>query len=201
MRHKNTEYFSRLENFIDSYREQYGVSPTVRAIADGVGLSPATVSRYMQHMRSNGMLDYDGHRNIRTRRSENELLGYNSIPIVGAIACGAPILAEENIESYVRLPVALFGQVDFFMHRAKGESMIEAGIDDGDLVLIKQQDAADRGEIVVALIDDEATLKRYYPEPEQHRIRLHPENSTMDEIYVDDCVVQGIAVKVLKDLR
>lgn len=201
MRHKNTEYFSRLENFIDSYREQYGVSPTVRAIADGVGLSPATVSRYMQHMRSNGMLDYDGHRNIRTRRSENELLGYNSIPIVGAIACGAPILAEENIESYVRLPVALFGQGDFFLLRAKGESMIEAGIDDGDLVLIKQQDAADRGEIVVALIDDEATLKRYYPEPEQHRIRLHPENSTMDEIYVDDCVVQGIAVKVLKDLR
>ena len=201
MRHKNTEYFSRLENFIDSYREQYGVSPTVRAIADGVGLSTATVSRYMQHMRSNGMLDYEGHRNIRTRRSEDELLGYNSIPIVGEIACGVPILAQENIESYVRLPVSLFGQGDFFLLRAKGESMIEAGIDDRDLVLIRQQETADSGQIVVALIDDEATLKRYYPEPENHRIRLHPENSNMDDIIVGNCVIQGIAVKVLKDLR
>ena len=200
MRHKNTEYFSRLENFIDLYREQYGVSPTVKNIADGVGLSTATVSRYMQYMREHGMLDYGGHRSIRTKRAEETLGAYNSIPIVGEIACGAPILAEENIESYVRLPVALFGQGNFFLLRAKGESMTEAGIDDKDLVLVRQQETAERGEIVVALMKDEATLKRYYPEPEQNRIRLHPENAAMEDIFVDHCMIQGVAVKVLKDL-
>ena len=78
--------------------------------------------------------------------------------------------------------------------------MIEAGISDGDLVLVRQQSTAEPGQIVVALIDDEATLKRFYPEPEYHRIRLHPENETMDDIYVENCLVQGVAVKVLKDL-
>ena len=79
--------------------------------------------------------------------------------------------------------------------------MIEAGIEDGDLVLIRQQNVADEGQIVVALIDDEATLKRFYPEPQKHRIRLHPENSYMDDIIVDHCEIQGVAVKVLKDLE
>ena len=79
--------------------------------------------------------------------------------------------------------------------------MIEAGIDDGDLVLIRQQNYADDGQIVVALMEDEATLKRFYPEPEKHRVRLHPENSAMDDIFVDNCVIQGVAFKVLKDLE
>ena len=82
-----------------------------------------------------------------------------------------------------------------------GDSMIEAGIDNGDLVLIRQQNYADEGQIVVALMEDEATLKRFYPEPKKHRIRLHPENSRMDDIYVDNCEIQGVAVKVLKDLE
>lgn len=79
--------------------------------------------------------------------------------------------------------------------------MIEAGIENGDLVLIRQQNYADEGQIVVALMEDEATLKRFYPEPKKHRIRLHPENSRMDDIYVDNCEIQGVAVKVLKDLE
>ena len=122
-------------------------------------------------------------------------------PILGRIACGIPKFAEENIEEYVRLPVALFGKGNFFILRAYGDSMIEAGIDDGDLVLIRQQNYADEGQIVVALMEDDATLKRYYPEPENQRIRLHPENSRMDDIYVDYCEIQGVAVKVLKDLE
>ena len=101
----------------------------------------------------------------------------------------------------MRLPVALFGRGQFFILRANGASMIEADINDGDLVLIRQQNYADEGQIVVALMDDEATLKRYYPEPENQRIRLHPENSQMDDIYVSDCIIQGVAVKVLKDLE
>ncbi len=123
------------------------------------------------------------------------------VPVLGRIACGIPKYAEENIEEYIRLPVALFGQGDFFLLRAYGDSMIESGIEDGDLVLIRQQSSADDGQIVVALMEDEATLKRFYPEPSKHRIRLHPENSHMDDIYVDNCEIQGVAVKVLKDLE
>lgn len=78
--------------------------------------------------------------------------------------------------------------------------MIDADIYDGDLVLIRQQNYADEGQIVVALMEDEATLKRYYPEPESHRVRLHPENEAMNDIYVDDCIIQGVAVKVIKGL-
>ena len=78
--------------------------------------------------------------------------------------------------------------------------MIEAGIDDGDLVVIRKQNDAPDGKIVVALVDNEATLKRFYKEPEKNRIRLHPENSSMEDIYVDNCIIQGVAVKVLKDL-
>ena len=122
-------------------------------------------------------------------------------PILGKVSCGVPKFAEENIEEYVRLPVALFGRGQFFILRANGDSMIEADINDGDLVLIRQQNYADEGQIVVALMDDEATLKRYYPEPEKQLIRLHPENSRMDDIYVSDCIIQGVAVKVLKDLE
>ena len=122
-------------------------------------------------------------------------------PILGKVSCGVPKFAEENIEEYVRLPVALFGRGQFFILRANGDSMIEADINDGDLVLIRQQNYADEGQIVVALMDDEATLKRYYPEPENQRIRLHPENCQMDDIFVSDCIIQGVAVKVLKDLE
>ena len=122
-------------------------------------------------------------------------------PILGKVSCGVPKFAEENIEEYVRLPVALFGRGQFFILRANGDSMIEADINDGDLVLIRQQNYADEGQIVVALMDDEATLKRYYPEPENQRIRLHPENCQLDDIFVSDCIIQGVAVKVLKDLE
>ena len=124
----------------------------------------------------------------------------NLVPVLGSVACGVPKYAEENIEEYVRLPVSLFGRGDFFILRANGDSMIEAGIDNGDLVLIRQQNTAETGQIVVALMEEEATLKRYYPEPQWGRIRLHPENSMMTDIYVDSCIIQGVAVKVLKDL-
>lgn len=121
-------------------------------------------------------------------------------PLVGSIACGNLLYAEEHIEEYISLPVSLFGKGNFFILRANGDSMIEAGINDGDLILIRQANIANEGQIIVALVNDEATLKRYYPEPEHRRIRLHPENPTMDDnIYVDHLVIQGVAVKILKN--
>lgn len=200
MRTKNPETFKAIEEFVNEYTERHGVSPTVREIHAGIGLAVGTVSRYLSYMRENGMIDYNGCRNITTREAKITKRETTRVPVLGVVSCGVPKFAEENIEEYVRLPVALFGKGDFFILRANGDSMIEANIDDGDLVVIKQQNYAEPGQIVVALMDDEATLKRYYPEPEKRRVRLHPENSTMRDIIVKDCIIQGVAVKVLKDL-
>ena len=201
MRSKNSEYFDLIEGFVDDYMDSHGISPSTREIATGTGLSTATVSRYMSYMRDHGMIDYVGQRNIITKRKRISATASISVPLLGAVSCGIPKFAEGNIEEYVQLPVTLFGKGDFFLLRANGDSMIEAGIDHGDLVLVKCQDHAKPGQIVVALIgDDEATLKRFFPEPSKGIIRLHPENSKLDDIVVKDCVIQGVAVHVIKDL-
>ena len=197
MRSKDKALMTRIEQFVGRFTDNFGISPTMQEVADGVGVSKATVHRYITQLCEDGVIDFSGRRTITPARTNVEAV---SVPILGEVACGIPKFAEESIEEYVRLPVALFGRGNFFILRAYGDSMIEAGIDDGDLVLIRQQDAAEEGQIVVALIDDEATLKRFYPEPENHRIRLHPENPHMADIFVDRCEIQGVAVKVLKDL-
>jgi repressor LexA len=197
MRSKNKALMSEIEQFVSAYTDGYGISPTMQEVADGVGVSKATVHRYISQLCENGILEVSGRRSMTATRTKIEAV---RVPILGEVACGIPQFAEENIEEYVRLPVALFGRGKFFILRAYGDSMVEAGIDDGDLVLIRQQDSAEDGQIGVARIDDEATLKRFYPEPENHRIRLHPENSHMNDIFVDRCEIQGIAVKVLKEL-
>lgn len=198
MRSKDKILMAAIEKFVSDYTDSNGISPTMQEVADGVGSSKATVQRYIAQLCDDGILDYSGYRTMTSTKTKAAAI---RVPVLGTIACGIPKFAEENIEEYVRLPVALFGKGNFFILRAYGDSMIEAGIDNGDLVLIRQQNYADEGQIVVALMEDEATLKRFYPEPKKHRIRLHPENSRMDDIYVDNCEIQGVAVKVLKDLE
>ena len=199
MRSKNQTTFGIIEKCINDFSDVYGYAPTVYEIAENTGISKSTVQRYLSQMRDDGTVEYSGHRSITSTKTKTQSV---RVPVLGAISCGIPKYAEENIEEYVRLPVYLFGKGKFFILRAYGDSMIEVGIEGGDLVLIRQQDTADPGQIVVALVDNEdATLKRYFPEPEKHRVRLHPENSSMDDIYVPDCVIQGVAVKVLKDLE
>lgn len=198
MRSKDKTLMAAIEKFVSDYTDSNGISPTMQEVADGVGSSKATVQRYIAQLCDDGILDYSGYRTMTSTKTKAAAI---RVPVLGTIACGIPKFAEENIEEYVRLPVALFGKGNFFILRAYGDSMIEAGIDNGDLVLIRQQNYADEGQIVVALMEDESTLKRFYPEPKKHRIRLHPENSRMDDIYVDNCEIQGVAVKVLKDLE
>jgi repressor LexA len=198
MRSKDKTLMAAIEKFVSDYTDSNGISPTMQEVAEGVGSSKATVQRYIAQLCEDGILDYSGYRTMTSTKMKAAAI---RVPVLGTIACGIPKFAEENIEEYVRLPVALFGKGNFFILRAYGDSMIEAGIDNGDLVLIRQQNYADEGQIVVALMEDEATLKRFYPEPKKHRIRLHPENSHMDDIYVDNCEIQGVAVKVLKDLE
>lgn len=192
-----------IESYISDYRREHGFSPTVKEIADGLGITKSTVHFHLKNMEKVGrIISQGGRRGYRTKQPIIEVPEGDLVPIVGRIACGTPILAQENIEEYVRLPERIFGRGEFYLLRAKGESMIEAGIGDGDLVLIRQQSTADPGQIIVALVndDEEATLKRFYPEPENRKVRLHPENRTMKDIYVDFCTIQGIAVKVIKDL-
>jgi len=203
MRTKKKEHFYAIETFVSDYMEEHGTAPSVREIAEGTGMSKSNASRYIASMREDGTLGSDGssRNRIVTKEKAMDRQSLIRVPVLGAVSCGVPKFAEENIEEYVKLPVALFGSGNHFILRANGESMIEAGIGDGDLVLIRQQETAKDGQIVVALMEDEATLKRFYLEPERHCIRLHPENPTMEDIFVDDCIIQGVAVKVLKDLE
>lgn len=196
------EKMERLEAFIRTYNRDNGVSPSYRQIAEGTDLPLTTVTRYLHFLRDNGSIDLNC-RSITTRQEKQTIAtvpGEMSVPLLGSVSCGLPKLAEENVEEYIHLPVSLFGQDDFYLLRANGNSMINAGINKGDLVLIRQSDTADPGQIVVALVGEEATLKRYYPEPEKHRIRLHPENAEMEDIYVDHCIIQGVAKNVIKSL-
>mgnify|MGYP002626286370 CR=1 FL=1 len=197
MRTKNQDTIRDIERFVREYNDDNGRSPTMQEISKAVGVSTATAHRYVVSMAEDGIIDYCGVRGTSSPKSKAEV---STAPIVGTIACGTPILAEENIEQYVRLPVSLFGRGDFFILKAKGKSMIDVGIDNGDYIVIRQQDTADPGQIVVALLEDEATLKRYYPEPEKRQIRLHPENKKMKDTFVEHCDIQGVAISVIKSL-
>lgn len=199
MQYKKSEYFAYIENFINDYKDSHGgIAPTTYEISAGIGLSQSTVVKYLRAMRESGMIAYGGSRSIETALSRREAQEYCRVPVLGAVSCGLPRLAEENIEEFVKLPVSLLGRGSFFALRAKGDSMINAGIDDGDIVLVRRQSSADYNQIVVALVDDEATLKRF--RPENGIFRLHAENPAYDDIIVESCLVQGVAVKVIKEL-
>lgn len=203
MRRKNPEHFKTIEEFIDRYIQTNDRSPSQREIAAGIGMSNANVSRYLSYMKQEGMIDYDGTRNIVTRKQEKANADTVMLPVLGAIACGMPIFAEENVEQYVRLPSSWLGRGEHFLLRTEGDSMIGIGISDGDLVIVRKQDHAEEGQVIVALIDNEsATLKRYYRDDEKRMIRLHPENESMDDIYVEETKlrIQGVAIKLLKDI-
>lgn len=196
---RSEKLMSRIIEFAEEYYLQNNASPSVRAIAGEFNINASTAYRYLVEMNERGLITYDG-RSIGTEKINKIRSGSGTIkvPLVGRIACGIPNLAEENIEEYVSLPRSMFGDGEFFILRASGESMIDAGIETGDLVVIRKQTCAEDGQIVVALVEDEATLKRLYRE--EGKVRLHPENAGMDDIIVDDCIIQGVAVKVIKDL-
>lgn len=198
MKPKNAETINGILSVIDKYTQEYCTAPTVREIASVLGVDHSTVTRYMQYMREQGMLDYSGHRSAVTAGTRQTRAQCSMLPLVGSIACGSPILAEENIEEYIPFPASFLGRGNFFLLRAKGDSMIDAGIDDGDLVIIRQQDTAEYDQIVAALVEDEATLKRF--RPQNGVIHLHPENPLYEDIIPESCILQGVAVKVLKDL-
>ena len=202
MRSKNEQTLSAILTLINDCYFQEGTYPSLQQIANAVGLSTTQTYRYVDELIKRGEIDKKGKfGDLQTKEIANTICNNNRLPIVGEIACGGPILAEENIESYVTFSKELLGSGKFFILRTKGDSMINAGINDGDLVIVRQQETAEIGQIVVALIGNEATLKRYYLDNKRKKIRLHPENDKMEDMFFDDIAIQGIAVKVLKDLE
>lgn len=199
MRSKSKSRMNEIKKFIENYYMKEYRSPSITEIANALSIARSTAHSYLVEMNEKGMLSYNG-KDIRTELIEKIKPNVTRAAILGSISCGVPNFAEENIEEYVSLPESMFGKGEFFILRAKGESMIEVGIEEGDLVVIKAQNYAEEGQIVVALVEDEATLKRFYKDKKTNRVRLHPENSKMEDIIVDNCIIQGVAVKVIKDL-
>lgn len=206
MQYKKIEIFTAIEDYINDYVDTNGTSPAMSTIAKGVGINKSTVSRYVATMAEQGLIQYDEHRKVLTRQMLNDLQnmtrtplrGSRTVSIVGSIACGSPYECEQYIEETVRLPKSIFGDGPLFILHASGESMLEAGIDSGDLVVVRQQQVAKEGDIIVALTEDGTTLKGYFPELEKKRIRLQPANSTMKPRYYKEITIQGVAVKIIK---
>ena len=188
--------------FIESRILLKGYPPSVREICDAVHLmSPSSVHAHLNTLEKNGYIRRDP-----TKPRAIELVGDNPwenllrVPLVGNVAAGVPITAEENIEEVFSVPSSLIGtQDDTFMLRVQGESMINAGIFDGDYIFVKEQNTAKNGEIVVALVEnEEATVKRIFFEKD--RVKLQPENDTMKPFYEKNVVVLGKVIGVYRQM-
>jgi len=191
-------------SFIKQAIRRKGYPPSVREIGDAVGLmSSSTVHGHLQTLEDKGYIRRDPvkPRAIEVLDNSHDAIEKKvvQVPIVGRVTAGQPILAQENIEDTFPLPLELVNDDQVFFLKVRGESMINAGILNGDLILVRQQSTAINGEIVVALIGDEATVKRFYRE--KTLIRLQPENSLMEPIYSQDVTILGKVIGVFRFLH
>ncbi len=196
---------------IEKYISLHSYPPTVREISRMMHLSsPSTAFSHLKVLEKKGYISiagsqsrsmvvhdpnnpYEQHEDTLASQGDS---GTVKLPLVGNVAAGTPILAEQNIQEYMSLPTEIVGDSASYMLEVHGQSMIEAGINDGDYVVVREQQNADNGDIVVALIDDGATVKRFYKESDH--IRLQPENHTMEPIIVPDCIIAGKVVALFR---
>ena len=197
---KLTQRQSEVFDFVRGYAREHGYPPTVRDIGRALGLaSPSTVHGHLAKLERLGLVRRDP-----TKPRALELLvgaargaaAGPGLPLVGRVAAGRPILAEENVEDYVEVPELAGGGQGEFVLRVAGDSMRDAGILEGDFVVVRGQETADDGDIVVALLEDEATVKRFYRE--RDHVRLQPENAAMEPIRVREFRVLGRVVGVCR---
>ena len=191
---KITQKQSDILEFIKSELLSKGYPPTVRDICNAVNLkSTSSVHAHLETLEKNGYIRRDP-----TKPRAIEIIDENfsltgrevvNVPIVGRVAAGEPLLATQNIENYFPIPMEFMPNNDVFMLEVKGESMINVGIFEGDWIVVEKKNTARNGEIIVALVDDSATVKTFYKE--DGHIRLQPENDTMDPIIVPDCQILG----------
>jgi repressor LexA len=189
--------------FVQRYTEAHGYPPSVREIGQALGLtSSSTVHSHLSALEKKGYIRRDPSkpRALEVLRDEREVPAKKvvPIPVVGRVTAGEPILAQQNIEDYLPLPADLVGGGECFLLHVRGDSMVGAGIYDGDLLLVRRQPTARNGDIVVARLEDEATVKRFYREAD--RVRLQPENPALEPIYTRDVVIEGVAVALIRRL-
>jgi len=207
---KKNDKKEELLKFIKEYIDENGYPPTVREMCRAVKVnSTSTIAYHLSKLEDDGFIKKNPNKNralevcgnngdIKLTKviSTDNTDGLTSIPMLGVITAGEPILAVENCEEYFMVSPNLFRGDGLFMLTVKGESMINAGIFDGDQIIVRQQTYADNGEIIAALIDGAATVKRFYKEDGHYR--LQPENDTMAPIIVDDCQVLGKVVGLVR---
>ena len=194
-----SEKQNEIYEFLKTYTDNKGYPPSVREICEAVGLrSTSSVHGHLKRLESKGLIKRDPTKpralEIIDNSVKREMV---NIPIIGKVTAGLPILANENVEDIVPIPLDYISHnKELFMLNISGDSMINAGIFDGDLAIIEECKTANNGEIVVALIENEATIKRFYKE--KNHIRLQPENDNMDAIIVDDCKILGKLVGLFR---
>ena len=203
----NGRISTKQQEILEYIKEQilsHGYPPTVRDICQAVNLrSTSSVHAHLETFEKNGYIRRDPTKPRAIEIIDDEFnmsrRDMVNIPIIGTVTAGEPILATENIEGYFPVLADCLSQGTVFMLHVKGESMINAGILDGDSVIIRQQSTADNGDMVAALIDDSATIKTFYKE--DGYIRLQPENDTMEPIIVDDCAILGKVVALYRQFN
>ena len=190
---------ARIRAYAERFYLSNGRSPSTAEIGAAVGVHKATVYRYLSEMNEKGLLRYDGRR-VSTKKTALAQTGMTVASVFrGAIPCGAPETVEAAIDQFVKLPTALFGDGNLYVIWAKGDSMIEAGIDDGDMIVVDADKKPVVGDKVVALDqDNESTLKTLRYDEKRARYYLHPENRLLEDIYVDELTVQGVVRFIIK---
>ncbi len=202
MRRKSEERLTAMLDYVNEYHRKEGRSPTVREVALAFDTPVSVAHKYLAELKNRGLLTTTGlSRGISTVAIDKARQN-REIPILGSIACGIPDMKDENIEGYVSLSQELLGKGDFFAVYASGDSMTKVGIEDGDLVIVRIAEEACDGDIVVAVCNDtETTLKRYYRDSKRKCVRLHPENDGMEDMFFKSVGIQGVAVKLIKNLQ
>lgn len=181
-------------NYINEYNAEHGYSPTVREICAKLNIkSTASAYYYLEKLSGEGYLSKSPNKNRAVNFKKNASV---NIPLIGTVTAGQPIFAYENYEDYYSFPAGSFKGSELFMLNVQGNSMIDAGIFDGDKIVVRKQQTAENGDIVVALIDDSATVKRFFKK--DGYIVLHPENETMADIIVEDAAILGKVIGLVR---
>ena len=203
MRSMNENKLTEISEYIKTYtRENNGEAPRLAEIMSHMNMAKATAYRYVLELEKRGIVSYNGKKTLESPLQKKMRCGFRRVPIVGMVICGTPDEQEEHVTGYLAIPEE-WVDGECFLLEAYGDSMIDLGIFEGDLILVKKTKDANSGDVIVALIENETTLKRLFWE--DGKPRLHAENKTYPknkiDIYPSKLEIQGIALKVIKDIR
>lgn len=196
MRKFNENKMNEVYAFTVEYVKSNGFPPSVREICTNCGIkSTATAFSYLEKLRNQGLLEKNPYKK-RAITLTSDLLNIKSIPIIGTIRAGSPIFAVENLDGYIPLPEEFITGGNEFALKVQGDSMINAGIFDKDIIIVHQQNTAENGDIVVALVDDSATVKRFFKK--KNKIVLHPENDELSDMVFDNVAILGVVKGLMR---